>query len=196
MDENQMQAESNQNRIMAALFENDELRFKDLQEKTGLSPPTLTKRLKAMETRGIIKKTKRKGVRWPYYSFKNPQYLKEFILPQFIWLILDEKYPEGTSLPNIAGMFGEVLLYILFKEKTNYRNHDVAIRGMVEIMRNSVNKWVEKGIKLESADIDKYYRRFIESDAGPEELKKMLGGAFERGQRADKSPLGKTPQNR
>ncbi len=191
MDENQMQAESNQNRIMSALFENDELRFKDLQEKTGLSPPTLAKRLKGMETRGIIKKTKRKGERWPHYSFKNPQYLKEFILPQFIWLILDEKYPEGTSLSNIAGTFGEVLLYILFKEKTNYRNHDVAIRGMVEIMRNSVNKWVEKDITIESADFDKYYRRFIESNASPEELRKMLGGAFEKGPEADETmPVG------
>lgn len=180
MDENQLQAESNQSLIMEALFENDELRFKDLQEKTGLSPPTLTKRLKAMEKGGIIKRTKQIGERWPYYTLKSPEYLKEFLLPQFFWVVLDEKYPDGTSLENIAGNFGEMLLHILFKERTNNRNHDIAIKGLIDIMRNSVNKWVEKGINIESPDFDRHYKRYIESNVTPEELRKMGEELFEK----------------
>jgi DNA-binding Lrp family transcriptional regulator len=193
MDENQIQAESNQNKIMEALFENDELRFKDLEEKTGLSPPTLSKRLKTMQKIGIIKKTTRRGERWPRYSFKNPQYLKEFILPQLLYLVLDEKYPEETSIENIAANFGELLLYIMFKEKTNYRNHQTAVMGLLEVMRNSVNKWVKNGINVESPELERYYNKFIESNASPDELRKMLEEAFERGQRAAEPSPGKKP---
>ncbi len=184
MDENQLQAESNQSLIMEVLFEYDELRFKDLQEKTGLSPPTLTKRLKAMDGAGIVKRMKRPGERWPYYTLENPEYLKEFILPQFFWAVLDERYPEGTSLENIAANFGEMLLYILFKEKANVRDHETAIKGLMELMRNSVNKWVEKGINMESSDFDRYYKRYIEPKVTPEELRGMSEELFEKFERS------------
>ena len=191
MDENQLRAESNQSLIMEALFAYGELRFKDLQEKTGLSPPTLTKRLKAMERGGIIKRTKHAGKRWPHYTLENPEYLKEFILPQFFWAVLDEKYPEGTSLENIAGSFGEMLLYILFKEKAIGRDHEMAIKGLMELMRSSVNKWVEKGINMESSDFDRYYKRYIEPKVTPEELQRMSEELFEK---FEKSSGTKTEQ--
>lgn len=180
MDENKLHAESNELLIMEVLFEKDELRFKDLQRLTELSPPTLTKRLKVMETRGIIKKTLHPGEKWPHYALHSPEYLKEFLLPQFFWAVLDEKYPEGTSLETIAGNFGEMLLYVLFKEKTNYRNHEIAIKGLIEIMRNSVDKWVEKGINIESPDFDRYYRTFIEPKLTSKGLRRMSDEVFRK----------------
>lgn len=172
MDENQLTAESNEVKIMEALFESDELRFKDLEEKTGLSPPTLTKRLKVMEKHGIIKRTRHAGERWPHYTLESVEHLREFILPQFFWAVLDERYQEGTSMENIAETFGAILMYLMFKERTKNRNHAVAIKGLVDIMKNSVKKWVDEGISIESEDFDRLYR-ILESKATPGEIRRM-----------------------
>lgn len=173
MNENELQAESNQKLILEALFENGRLRFSDLQEKTGLSPPTLTKRLKSMKREGIVRRTRRAGERWPHYALESPEYLKEFMLPHFILAVLNKKYPGGTSLENLADNFGEMLFYILFKEQAGSRSHDIAINALIEIMRLTVSKWAEKGIHIESPDLDAYYKKYIEPDVGPDELRRI-----------------------
>jgi DNA-binding transcriptional ArsR family regulator len=183
MDENKLQAESNQRLILEALFENDSLRFKDLQEITGLTPPTLTKNLKSMEASGILRKGRHAGERWPYYTLASPEYIKELMLPQFFWVILDENYPDGTSLENIAANFGEMLVNIIFKERKGNRNHELAIKGLIEIMRNSVDKWTKNGVTMDSPDFDLLYSTFIEASRTPEELRRMGDELFQKRER-------------
>ena len=180
MDENKIRSESNQRLILEALFENDSLRFRDLQEITGLTPPTLTKKLKSMEAGGIIRKAPKEGARWPHYTLASPEYLKELMLPQFFWVILDENYPDGTSLENIAANFGEMLLNIIFKEQKGNRNHELAIKGLIDIMRNSVDKWTRNGVTMDSPDFDILYSTFIEASRTPEELRRMGDELFQK----------------
>ena len=173
MDENQLLAESNQFKILEALADNSMLRFKDLEVKTGLSPPTLAKRLKELERRGIVKKTRPAGRRWPYYTIESAEHLREFILPQFFWVVLDERYPEGTSMEKIAETFGAILMCLLFMEEAKNRNHTIAIKGIIGVMRNSVKTWVDEGINIKSKDFDRHYTR-LESLDTPEELRRMV----------------------
>jgi len=102
-----------------------ELHFKDIQEKTGLSSRTITKRLKEMERKGEVTRVTRIGEKGHYWKLIDKKYFKKQVLMNkilnnlFREALIDAHETGEDQYLTIIHRYGELLFILstMFEEE-------------------------------------------------------------------------------